>query len=135
MRGYAKGMATTSVRLLAGALAVNRTAFGAKYLLQPKSAGDSWIGRAARLPGTQVMVRSQAARDIALGAGALAALARRRDGEARAWMAAHALSDGVDTVATWAARKRLPRDKARLALSIAGASTAVAIVSAAGLRG
>jgi hypothetical protein len=125
---------TGAIRLLAGALAVNRTAFGVNYLLRPASAGDSWIGRAARRPGTQVIVRSQAARDIALGLGALSALVRRRDGEARAWMAAHALSDGVDTAATWAARERLPADKARTALAIAAASTAVALIGAAGLR-
>jgi hypothetical protein len=124
-----------AVRLLAGALAVNRTAFGTKYLVQPRSAGDSWIGRAARAPGTQVIVRSQGARDIALGLGALVALLRGREGEARAWMAAHALADGADTAATWVARDRLPASQARLALAIAGASTAAAIVSAAGLRG
>jgi len=124
----------TAVRVLAGALAVNRTLFGVNYLLRPSSAGDSWIGRAARLPGTQVMVRSQAARDVALGVGALSALSRHRDGEARAWMAAHALSDGVDTAATWAARKQLPARRARMALAIAGASTLVAAIGAAGLH-
>jgi hypothetical protein len=121
-------------RILGGALAVNRLVFGFGYLVQPQRAGDSWIGPVARTPGTQVMVRSQAARDIALGAGALAALVGRRDGEARAWLAAHALADGVDTAATWAARKRLPRRNARLALAIAGASTLVAVAGAIGLR-
>lgn len=119
------------MRILAGALALNRIAFGVTYLLRPRSAGDSWIGRAARKPGTQVMVRSQAARDIALGVGALAALVRRRDREARTWFAAHALADGVDTAATWAARKRLPDDQARKALAIAGASTLVAAAASA----
>jgi hypothetical protein len=75
------------------------------------------------------MIRSQAARDVGLGLGALWALARGRDGEARAWMAAHALADGVDTATTWAARKRLPKD-GRGALAIAGVSTAVALLGA-----
>jgi hypothetical protein len=66
--------------------------------------------------------------------GALWALARRRDGEARAWMAAHALADGADTIVTWTARRRLPKRGVRTALTMAGASTAVAIVGAAGLR-
>ena len=125
--------ASTAPRILAGALAVNRVAFGAGYLLQPGRAGDSWIGRAARKPGTQVMIRSQAARDIALGIGALAALAHRRDREARAWMAAHALADGADTAVTWAARDRLPARQTRLALAVAGASTIVALIGAVGL--
>ena len=119
------------VRVLATGLALNRTLFGATYLFAPEKAGDSWIGRVARRPGTQVMVRSQAARDIALGLGALAALGRRRDREARTWLAAHALADGVDTAATWAARNRLPKSGARKALTIAGASTAVALLGAA----
>jgi hypothetical protein len=116
-------------RLLAGALAVNRVLFGANYLARPASAGPTWIGRAAARPGSQVMIRSQAARDVGLGLGALLALARGRDGEAGAWMAAHALADGVDTAATWAARKRLPNG-GTTALAIAGASTAVAVFGA-----
>jgi hypothetical protein len=48
-------------------------------------------------------------------------------------MAGHALSDGADLVATWAARRRLPRRRARLAMTIAGVSTLAAAASAAGL--
>jgi hypothetical protein len=121
-------------RILAGALALNRIAFGGNYLVRPASAGPSWIGRAARLPGAQVMIRAQGARDVSLGLGALWAMARGRNGEARAWMLAHALSDGADTAATWAALDRLPADRARRALAIGAASTAVALVGAAGLR-
>jgi hypothetical protein len=118
-------------RLLAGALAVNRTAFGANYLARPQSAGPSWIGRVAGTPGAQVMIRSQGARDVALGLGALWALGTR--GDTHSWMVAHALADGADTVATWAARKRLPND-GRLALALAAGSTVVAVAAAAGLR-
>jgi hypothetical protein len=35
-------------KTLAGALAVNRAAFGLNYLLRPEQARASWIGRAAR---------------------------------------------------------------------------------------
>jgi hypothetical protein len=122
------------IKTLAGGLAVNRILFGANYLVRPRNAGTSWIGRAARKPGAQVMVRSQAARDIALGAGALWALARRPEAEARAWFAAHALADGADTVVTWAARDRLPKRRSRIALAVAAGSTAVAALGAAGLR-
>jgi hypothetical protein len=119
---------------LAVALALNRTAFGLSYLLRPGQARQSWIGRAAAKPGTQVIVRSQGARDIALGAGALRAAFRGAPPELRAWMAGHALSDGADLAATWAARGRLPKRRARLAMAIAGASTLVAAAAAAGLR-
>jgi hypothetical protein len=106
-------------RILAARLAVNSVAFGANYLTRPASAGPSWIGRAARTPGAQVMARSQGARDAALGLGALRALLRGRDDEARAWMAAHALADGADVVATWVVRDRLPKRGAHVALGIA----------------
>jgi hypothetical protein len=121
-------------RVLAGLLALNRIAFGANYLARPQSAGPSWIGRrAARTTGGQLMIRSQAARDVGLGAGALWALAHGRDDEARRWMTAHALADGVDTAVTFAVRRRLP-DDGRLALAIGGVSTAVALLGATRLR-
>ena len=121
-------------RILSALLALNRIGFGANYLARPRSAGPSWIGRrAARTTGGQLMIRSQAARDVRLGIGALWALARGRDDEARRWMAAHALADGVDTAVTFAVRRRLP-DDGRLALAIGGASTAVALLGAARLR-
>src|SRR4051795_11959633 len=120
-------------RVLAGALAVSRMAFGAGYLARPASARQNWIGRAARKPGAQVILRSQGARDVGLGAGALLALGRGRDTEARTWFAAHALADGVDLVATWAARDGLPRRRARFAMGVAGASTAIGALAAARL--
>jgi hypothetical protein len=119
---------------LAVALSLSRVGFGLSYLLRPGQARQSWIGRAAGKPGTQVIVRSQGARDIALGAGALRAVFRGTPPELRAWMAGHALSDGADLAATWAARGHLPRRRARLAMAIAGASTVIAAASAAGLR-
>lgn len=123
-----------SARILSGLLAVNRIAFGANYLARPESAGPTWIGRrAARTTGGRLMIRSQAARDVGLGAGAIWALAHGRDDEARRWMTAHALADGVDTAVTFAVRRRLP-DDGRLALAIGGASTAVALLGAAWLR-
>jgi len=121
-------------RILSALLALNRIAFGANYLARPQTAGPSWIGRrAARTTGGQLMVRSQAARDLGLGAGALWALARGRDDEARRWMTAHALADGVDTAATFVVRGRLP-DDGRMALAIGGVSTAVALLGATRLR-
>jgi hypothetical protein len=123
------------VRILSALLSLNRVLFGVNYLARPQSAGPTWIGRrAARTTGGRLMVRSQAARDIGLGVGAFWALAHGRDDEARRWMTAHAVADGVDTAVTWAARRRLPND-GRSALAIAGASTAVALLGATRLRG
>src|SRR3954470_507738 len=127
--GQTRGM--DLARVLAGGLAVSRILFGATYLTRPEQAGPSWIGRAARKPGTQVMIRSQGARDVALGLGALWALVSRPPADARPWMAAHALADGADAAVTWIARERLPKRRARLALGVALGSTAVALFGAA----
>jgi hypothetical protein len=121
-------------KLLAGALAVNRAAFGLTYLARPGQARSSWIGRAARKPAAQVMIRSQGVRDVALGAGALRALARGETRELRAWVAAHAACDLADLVATWIARDDLPAGRARMAMGVAGASTLVGAAAVAGLR-
>src|SRR4051794_41478967 len=122
-------------RTLAAALAVNRAAFGLSYLVRPEQARTSWIGRAARLPGARVMIRSQGVRDVALGAGALRALARGDARELRAWVAGHAVCDLADLVATWMARDDLPARRGRMAMAVAGASTVVGAVAAAGLAG
>jgi hypothetical protein len=122
-------------RTLAAALAVNRALFGLNYLLRPEQARTSWIGRAARKPGAQVMIRSQGVRDVALGAGALRALARGDARELRAWVAGHAVCDLADLVATWMARDDLPARRGRMAMAVAGASTVVGAVAAAGLAG
>ena len=122
-------------KALAAGLALNRTGFGLTYLLRPEQARGSWIGRAARKPGAQVMIRSQGVRDVALGAGALRAATRDDPRELRAWMAAHGVCDLADLVVTWAARDHLPKRRARLAMAVAAGSTLVAAAAAAGLRG
>src|SRR4051794_31028011 len=121
-------------KILAGGLAVNRILFGASFLARPQQARTSWVGRAAKKPGAQVMIRSQGVRDVALGAGALRALARGDAPELRAWVAGHAACDLADLLATWAARNDLPTRRARMAMAIAGASTLVGGAAAAGLR-
>ena len=122
-------------RILGALLALNRMAVGARYLAQPKAAGSSWIGRrAARRPATQVFVRAQGARDVALGAGALAALAGGSASSARTWMAAHAVADAADLAATLAVKDKLPKRRSTFAATVAGTSLAVAAAAAAGLR-
>jgi len=120
-------------RTLAGLLAVNRAAFGLNYLIRPGEARKSWIGPVAKVPATQVIVRSQGARDVALGGGALRALARGDERELRAWVAGQTLSDLADLLATWNARRKLPKRQARLAAGVAGVSTLVGAAATAGL--
>jgi hypothetical protein len=120
-------------KALAGTLSISRVGFGLSYLARPEEARRSWIGRAARKPGTQVIIRSQGVRDVALGAGALRALARGEEAELRAWVAGHAVCDFADLVATWAVRDKLPERRARLAMAVAAGSTLVGGAAAAGL--
>jgi hypothetical protein len=120
------------IKALATALAVNRVAFGVGYLVAPRQVWRGGIGKAADERATTVFTRALGARDLALGLGALAALFGGRP-DARAWFAAHALSDSVDFVATVAARRELPASGTAFALSVAGASTAVAVAGAAAL--
>jgi hypothetical protein len=126
MRGVIKG--------LAYALSFNRVLFGVRFLVQPAAAAPTWVGhRATRRTSTQVFIRGLGARDLGLAAGSLAALLRGRDAEASRWMLAHAIADATDLVATAVGRDDLPGKPAKIAVAVAGASTGVALVSAAGL--
>ena len=119
------------VRTLATGLAVNRILFGVNFVVAPRRGGASWIGSAAAArPATGVFARALGARDLALGLGALRALREGDDAAARAWMAAHALSDGVDLVATLAARRALPAAPAGFAVAMAAGSTAIGVAGA-----
>lgn len=80
-------------------LALGRIAFGAAMLLKPEAAVRGWIGkRAASYGGTQTITQAFGARDLALGAGTLAALLSGKD--ARDWVLAAGLCDCADLAAT-----------------------------------
>jgi hypothetical protein len=112
-----------SVRALATGLAVNRMLFGAGFILAPERSARGWISIDAATGGGRLMTRATGARDLALGLGALRAL--RSGADARAWFAAHLVSDATDFAATWAERRELPAPAVAFALTMAGASTAV----------
>jgi hypothetical protein len=116
------------VRHLATALAVNRCAFGIGYVVAPRRMGRGWVDTAAERPPTQVMIRGLGARDLALGIGGLWSVLDDGQSE-RPWFAAHALSDATDLVATFAARRDLPRRRVAFAGAMAAASTAIAIAA------
>ena len=119
------------IRTLATGLAVNRILFGAGFVASPARAGRTWIGaRAARRPESRVFGRALGARDVALGAGALVALRGGDDAAARVWMAAHALSDSADLLATLAARRSLPTGAAAFAVAMAAGSTTIGAAAA-----
>jgi hypothetical protein len=124
-----------ALRALTALLSLNRIGFGLAYLLNPAGAGEGWFGKIARAPMVQVPIRGLGARDLALGAGALVALARGDNQAARVWLAGQTVADASDLVSTIRAKKFLPKSGFRLAVAMAGGSTLIAAAGAAGLRG
>jgi hypothetical protein len=116
------------VSSLGTGLAANRSLFGIGYLVAPERSAGGWVGEVAEDERTAFVTRALGARDLVLGLGAL--WAQRGGGsDPRAWFAAHALADGVDLLATLAARERLPAQNLAFATAMAGASTAIALAA------
>ena len=109
-------------------LAAGRVAAGLTALAWPSVLARPWVGATADDLAARVFGRALGARDIALGLGALAALQRPAAGAgemgpARAWVAAGALSDALDVVATVASWRELPRAGRWLVAATAGGAT------------
>jgi hypothetical protein len=108
---------------LVRALALGRIAAGAAFLLQPEAAVRGWIGpRAASYGGTRVVTQAFGARDLSLGAGALAALVSGKD--ARDWVLAGAFADVADLVATTTGED-IPLTGKLVVAALAGSAIAV----------
>jgi hypothetical protein len=143
--------ATARARLRQGATAVaaGRVLLGLAALARPSVPARPWVGASADDLAAQVFGRALGARDIALGLGALAALRQSRPAStgpastgpastgpastgpagprsasavACAWLAAGALSDGLDAAVTVAAWRQLPRTRWLIAASAGGAA-------------
>jgi len=115
----------------AAAVAAGRVAIGLAALAVPSVPSRPWVGAAADDLAATVFGRALGARDVALGVGTLAALRRTAaDPEsASVWVAAGALSDALDVVASLSSWRRLPRTGRWL---VAGSAGAAALVGAAG---
>jgi hypothetical protein len=91
----------------------------------PDKTTSGWIGRDASRAGTQVVIGSVGARDLAIGLGGVAALQGRRD--ARAWLLAGAIADLADLAGTLKHRENLP------SVGVVGVSALAGGAAAAGL--
>lgn len=92
-------------------LASSRTALGAIAYVLPKVPSAPWVGRSeASRQSVQLFARTLGARDLALGLGHLYSLASGKD--TRKWLAAGAIADLGDTVATALDFKKLPKPHA-----------------------
>jgi hypothetical protein len=110
------------VRRGATVIAAGRVALGVTALARPSVPARPWVGAAADDVAARVFGRALGARDLALGLGALAALQgpAADAGAARAWVAAGALSDALDVVASLLAWRELPRVTRWLVTASAG---------------
>jgi hypothetical protein len=115
----------------ATAVAAGRVALGLTALAWPSVPARPWVGAAADGVAARVFGRALGARDLALGLGALAALQGpgAGAGSARAWVAAGALSDALDVVASVSSWDELPRITRWLVAASAGGA---ALAGAAG---
>jgi hypothetical protein len=113
----------------ATAVAAGRVALGVTALIWPSVPARPWVGAAADGVAARVFGRALGARDLALGLGALAALQGPGAGSARAWVAAGALSDALDVVASVSSWDELPRFTRWLVAASAGGA---ALAGAAG---
>jgi hypothetical protein len=109
-----------SPRRIAGLLAGGRAALGAAILLAPESVTSRWLGGNAAHPAVRYLSRSLGVRDLALGVLALNTLQDERVGPQV--LAACAVADSVDALATVAARSELPRAGALGTVTVAGAA-------------
>ena len=93
-------------RDLAKHQAIGRAGIGLVMLALPGRTNAPWVGPDAEAPGTTVLSRALAAREIGFGLGQLTAL--RAGSGARPGILAGVVADLVDLVATVRARDDIP---------------------------
>jgi hypothetical protein len=118
--------AALTARLVAAA----RIGFGVALILTPGRVTARWLGADASRAGTQVVTRGLGARDLALGAGALAV----SDADLRPWVAAAVIADTGDLAATLAAGDSLPLAGRLLVGALASGGVLLGAIALAGLR-
>ncbi|MEX0791445.1 MAG: hypothetical protein WD178_11790 [Actinomycetota bacterium] len=108
-------------KTVAYGLGVSRVAIGSVALAVPGFAMKTWLGVDAGSGPVKAMGLAIGARDLALGAGTLAALRSNTSG--KVWLYGGVLSDAADAVATVRAFSSNPRNPRMLiALAAAGAA-------------
>jgi hypothetical protein len=120
----------------AWAVAAGRVALGLTALAWPSVPARPWVGAARDDLAARVFGRALGARDIALGLGTLRALQRlaAEPGSASAWVAAGALSDALDVVASLASWRELPPAGRWLVVASAGGAAMTGAAGALAVR-
>jgi hypothetical protein len=108
-----------NARRAAGLLAAGRAALGLAVLAAPEQVTSRWLGdEHARHPAVRYLAHSLGARDLVLGVLGLSTLGEPRFGSQV--LAAAAVADSVDALATLAARSHLPKIGVIGTVSVAG---------------
>ncbi len=120
----------------ARAVAAARVVIGLTALAWPSVPARPWVGTAADDLAARVFGRALGARDLALGLGALTALQRpgAERGSAGAWVAAGALSDALDVVASLSSWRELPQRGRWLVVASASGAALTGAAGALALR-
>jgi hypothetical protein len=105
--------------------AVCRIAIGAGLLAAPQLAARLWVGGHARETSARLFARAVGARDIAIGAGTLIALAE--GAPARRWLQAGLLADVTDLGATLAVGREIAAGPRAIVASIAGGASLLGV--------
>ena len=118
-------------RQLATSLSVARVALGASIFAAPTLVGRMLLGRAGTSGGAQLLTRAFGARDVAIGAGLLAAL--RAGQPTRGWVGAGILADVADFSAAAIAGDDMPTFGRLSMMAAAATGTAGGVVLARSL--
>jgi hypothetical protein len=119
-------------RTAAGWLATIRIAVGLGLLGAPERTAEGWLGRrVVTSPGGRIAVQGIAARDIAAGAGVLAALAADvDDAELARWVTASVLADTADAVSVLVSSRRGTGARISAGVALVAASAGALCVAA-----
>ncbi len=113
-----------NARTIAQLIAAGRVVIGAGLLASPPLVTRGWLGESeSAKPGARVMATGLGGRDIALGAGALAALGAG-SGAAKPWLVGSVLADLGDLFATLRSAGELPTSGVVLTSAVAGTAAA-----------
>jgi hypothetical protein len=112
-------------RDLGRAMSLARVGIGLVILAAPERVARGWVGSDGSRGSAQVLIRGVGARDLALGAGTLAAL--QAGDPVRRWLWAGVLADGADLVATLAAGDAVPAAARAGIVALAGGGAATGV--------
>lgn len=117
-----------TTRLVTGAVLVLRVTYGLGLIAAPRRLALRWLGPAAHDAPLQVALRALGAREAVLHSGALVALGR--EVPMRPWLAASAMGDVTDVIATAVGRRRLPPGSTPATAAVAGGSALISLALA-----